>query len=277
MPQTSGHGARDEPPPAGPAPSPPHMTSFPATRRSALRASALRASALLLLGGALSAGGCEPREADATAARADAAPAPADPAAQDIALQDTARTALIARADLGRIKGAESAKVWLIVISDFQCPFCKRWHEETAERIDREYVSTGKVRVAYMNYPISSHRNARPAHDVAMCAAEQGKFWPVADALFATQERWKDRGDAPAYFDSLARTLPLDHPRLRACVADGALRPLIQADLERSLQRGIGSTPTFFAGSRVIVGAQPFAAFKDALDRELAALPAAPR
>lgn len=230
---------------------------------------------LLLLGGALAAAGCDPREADATAARAGdpgAAPPPADPASQD-----TGRTALIARADLGRIKGESSAKVWLIVISDFQCPFCKRWHEETADRIDREYVSTGKVRVAYMNYPISSHRNARPAHDVAMCAAEQGKFWPVADALFATQEQWKDRGDAPAWFDSLARTLPLDHRRLRACVADGALRPLIQADLERSIQRGIGSTPTFFAGSRVIVGAQPFAAFKDALDRELAALTATPR
>jgi len=187
---------------------------------------------------------------------------------------DTALDALRARADLGRIKGAESAPVWLVVISDFQCPFCKRWHDETAPRIDREYVRTGKVRVAYLNYPISSHRNAAPAHDAAMCAAEQGKFWPMADALFATQGAWKDRGNAVAYFDSIAGSLPLDRPRLRTCISEGGLRALIQADLERSIRRGIGSTPTFFVGGRMIVGAQPFEIFKDALDRDLAAAPA---
>lgn len=50
---------------------------------------------------------------------------------------DSARDALIARADLGRIKGSDSASVWLVVISDFECPFCKRWHDETAPRIDQ--------------------------------------------------------------------------------------------------------------------------------------------
>jgi len=191
----------------------------------------------------------------------------ASPARPQGAAADSAR---IARADLARIKGAESARVWLVVVSDFQCPFCKQWHDETAERIDREYVRTGKVRVAYLNYPISTHRNARPAHEAAMCAAEQGAFWPMADALFGTQDAWKNRGDARAFFDSLAGTLPLDHTRLRACVRDGALRSLIQADVDRVMRRGVGSTPTFFAGSYVLVGAQPFEIFKQALDRAVA-------
>jgi protein-disulfide isomerase len=183
---------------------------------------------------------------------------------------DSVRTALIARADLARIKGDTAAPVWLVVISDFQCPFCKQWHDETAARIDREYVRTGKVRVAYLNYPISTHRNARPAHEAAMCAAEQGAFWPMADALFATQDAWKNRGDPRAFFDSLAATLPLDHARLTRCVQEGTLRTLIQADVDRIMNRGVGSTPTFFAGPYVLVGAQPFAAFKQALDRALA-------
>lgn len=231
--------------------------------------SLLRRSTPLLLAAF---GACEPKRADATtaqtagtsSARADAAPA------------DTSLAARVSRADLGRIKGEEAARVWLIVVSDFQCPFCKRWHEETAPRIDREYVRTGKVRVAYLNYPISSHRNARPAHEAAMCAAEQGKFWPMSDALFATLNSWKDRGNAAAFFDSVAGTLPLDRPRLRECIREGGLRALIQSDLERARQRGIGSTPTFFIGSRLLVGAQPFEAFKDMLDRELAARPAEP-
>ena len=183
---------------------------------------------------------------------------------------DSARTALLARADLGRIKGSPAAPVWLVVISDFQCPYCKVWHDETQPLIERDYVKTGKIRIAYLNFPISSHRNAWPAHEAAMCAAEQGKFWPVADALFATQRDWKSRGDAAAYFDSLTGTLDLDHPRLRACVATGGARPMIQADFDRSVRIGLGSTPSFLVGSRTIIGAQPHEAFQRVIDDALA-------
>jgi protein-disulfide isomerase len=198
--------------------------------------------------------------------RRDAASA-TDTAAQPA---DSLRDALLRRADLGRIKGSDTASTWLIVISDFQCPYCKLWHDETAPRIDREYVRTGKIRIAYLNLPISTHRNAWPAHEAAMCAAEQGQFWPVADALFRTQRDWKARGDAVAYFDSLTGALPLDHARLRACIAGGQLKPLIQADFDRSSRLGIGSTPSFLIGRQLLVGAQPFEAFKSALDAALA-------
>jgi protein-disulfide isomerase len=185
-------------------------------------------------------------------------------------VQDSARAALIRRADLGRIKGADTTSTWLVVISDFQCPYCKVWHDETAPRIHREYVSTGKIRIAYLNLPITSHRNAWPAHEAAMCAAEQERFWPVADALFATQKDWKGRGDAVVFFDSLTTTLDLDHARLRACIADGQLKPLIKADYDRSSRLGVGSTPSFLIGKQMLIGAQPFEAFKRAIDEALA-------
>lgn len=189
---------------------------------------------------------------------------------------DSLRAALVSRADLGRIQGADDAKVWLVVISDFQCPFCKRWHDETAPRIIQNYVRTGKVRMAYLNLPISTHRNAWPAHEAAMCAAEQGRFWEAADAIFGTQDRWKSRGDAPAFFDSLMATLPVDQAQLRACVASERQRPMIQADYDRASRRGVGSTPTFLIGSRVLIGAQPYEAFAQAIDAALAAA-SAPR
>jgi protein-disulfide isomerase len=197
------------------------------------------------------------------------APPPA-PAAVDSAAE------LRVRADLGRIRGAESAPVWVVAISDFECPFCKRWHDETAGRIETEYVRTGKVRIAYMNYPLSSHRNARPAHEAAMCAAEQGKFWPMADAIFASQDVWKKLADPRGHFDSAARAAGVDMTRQRACLSSGAVRPLIDADLERSTRAGAGSTPSFFIGSRALIGAQPYAAFKQAIDAALAAVPAKP-
>ena len=201
--------------------------------------------------------GAESPASGATAAAVQAAP-------------DSARDALVRRADNGRIMGSDSSTVWLVVLSDFQCPYCKVWHDETAPLIEREYVRSGRIRIAYLNLPISSHRNAWPAHESAMCAAEQGAFWPVADAIFATQRRWKDLADAPAFFDSLTSTLALDHARLRACIAGGQLRPLIKADLDRATRIGVGSTPSFFIGTRVLVGAQPYEAFKRALDEALA-------
>ncbi len=198
----------------------------------------------------------------------------ADPATA--AEKTGADSALLSRADLGRIRGNSSSTVWLVVVSDFQCPYCKVWHDETGPLVERDYVRTGKIRIAYLNFPISTHRNAWPAHEAAMCAAEQDKFWPVADAIFATQAAWKGRRDAVAYFDSLTSTLALDHARLRRCIAAGESRPIIQADFDRSLKTGVGSTPSFFVGGQMIIGAQPYAAFQKALDAALAAASAAP-
>lgn len=202
----------------------------------------------------------------------------AAPGAQSAAaVPDTAKDARIARADRGRIRG-RSGTVWVVVISDYQCPFCKKWHEETEPLIERDYVRTGKVQIAYMNYPIASiHPNAMRAHEVAMCAAEQDRFWPLSDALFRTQSEWKNRRDVVAYFDSLTRTLALDRPRYERCMRSGEMRPLIEADIERSSRIGVGSTPSFLIGGRPVIGAQPYEAFKRAIDAALdAALAATP-
>jgi protein-disulfide isomerase len=195
--------------------------------------------------------------------------APTTPAA------DPARDARIARADRARIRGAQNG-IWIVVISDFQCPFCKKWHEETEPLIERDYIRTGKAQIAYMNYPIASiHPNAMATHEVAMCAAEQEKFFPVADALFRTQGDWKSRRDIKAYLDSLVGTLPLDRPRLQACLRSGEMRPLIEADIDRSTRIGVGSTPSFLVGGRPVIGAQPYEAFRQAIEAALAAAAAA--
>lgn len=230
----------------------------------------LRPLALALCAGFLA--GC-----DSASATTDSAGSPSTTVslASDAAISPgIADSALISRADLGRIDGPESARVWLIVISDFQCPFCKRWHEQTGTRLHAEYVRTGKIRIAYLNLPINTHRNAQPAHEAAMCAAEQGAFWPVADALFATQDRWKSRLSVEPFFDSLAVRHTSDDARYRACIATGATRPLIDGDVSRIQRIGVGSTPTFIIGQQMIVGAQPYEVFRNAIESALAAAPA---
>ena len=194
-----------------------------------------------------------------------------DGSAAAVAAAENASKQLLARADQGRIAGAPTAKVWIIEISDFQCPYCKMWHDSTYPAIVREYVQTGKARLAYLNYPLPNHANALPAAEAAMCASEQGKFWPMQSAIFDTQNRWAGLPDAVPVFDSLASSLGVALPQWRQCMTSHATQPLIAADQERSAAREIRSTPSFVIGDQLIPGAAPIGAFRDAIERALAA------
>lgn len=174
-------------------------------------------------------------------------------------------------ADRGRIRGSASAPVWLIEVSDFQCPFCKQWHDASFAAIDSEYVKTGKVRLAYLNFPLSSiHPNARAAAEAAMCASVQGKFWQLHESLFATQARWEGQSNPLPTFDSLAVAAGVDAPAWRNCMTTHATARLIDADRDRSRSAGVQSTPTFFIGDRKLEGAYPTDSFRVAIDSALA-------
>src|SRR5256886_5726991 len=119
----------------------------------------------------------------------------------------------ITRADLARIQGSSTAPLWVIEVSDFQCPYCKQWHDQTYNAFLEQYVKTGKVRLAYVNFPLVSHVYAWPAAESAMCAGAQGKFWPMHDGLFATQTHWEATSTPMVVFDSLAQANGLDMQR----------------------------------------------------------------
>lgn len=207
-----------------------------------------------------------------------------DPARQDspgmAAGADTSRSAdsaIVAAADLARIQGSESAPVWLLVISDFQCPYCRMWHEQTYPALVREYIQPGKVRLAYLHLPLSSHPHAMPAAEAAMCAGVQGKFWEVADGIFQTQERWTpmNAGEAAAVYDSIAVAAGVKAPEWRDCVSQHRTAPMVNADAARATQIGVQSTPSFVVmrGNEVvrgISGAYPIETFRTAIDAALA-------
>jgi len=174
-------------------------------------------------------------------------------------------------ADQGRIRGSASAPVWFIEVSDFQCPFCKQWHDASFAAIDSEYVKTGKVRMAYLNYPLSSiHPNARAAAEAAMCASVQGKFWQLHESLFDTQARWEGQPNPLPTFDSLAVAAGVNPKAWRDCMSTHATAKIIDADHDRSRSAGVGSTPTFFIGDRKLEGAYPTDSFRVAIDSALA-------
>ena len=116
-------------------------------------------------------------------------------------------------ADRGRITGDENAKIWVIMVSDFQCPFCKQWHDASFEPVLRDYAQKGKIRLAFINFPLNIHPNAIPAAEAAMCASVQDKFWPMHEALFAAQSQWAPLPDPAAKLESVAASIPgMDMP-----------------------------------------------------------------
>ena len=137
-------------------------------------------------------------------------------------LTDSVSTA----ADRGRIRGAGTAPIWLVEVSDFQCPYCKQWHDQSFATIDREFVRTGKVRLAYLNFPLASiHKNARAASEAAMCASVQDKFWPLHESLFTSQPRWAAMDNPMPVFDSLAVAAGANVAAWRQCMTSHATLP----------------------------------------------------
>ncbi len=196
-----------------------------------------------------------------------AASAPATPA------PDTS----LLRADRARIQGAERAKVWLVSASDFQCPYCRDFHDAAYKQILKDYVATGKVRVAFLNRPGSMHVHAVVSAEAAMCAAMQDRFWPMHDGLFAAQDHWVALTDPRPVFDSLATSLGLGMTEWRACMSSHQTRPLIDSDRAKAKASGVDGTPSFFIANKLaIIGAEPYATFRAALDSALAHAPPSP-
>jgi protein-disulfide isomerase len=199
------------------------------------------------------------------------APRAAAPPAAQIPLQNVVLTL-----DGDPAKGDRNARVVLIEFTDYQCPFCSRHVRDTLPQIESEYVKTGKIRYVVREFPLESiHPQAFKASEAALCAGDQGKYWEMHDRLFANQ-----RALGPDQLPSHAQGLSLDEAKFTACLSGGTKAAKVRRDLAEGAKAGVTGTPAFFIGvvdgstvkvSRAIKGAQPFAAFKEAIDSTLAA------
>jgi protein-disulfide isomerase len=172
--------------------------------------------------------------------------------------------------------GDPNAKLTLIEFSDYQCPFCARHVRETLPLLEQQYITTGKVKYVFRNFPLESiHPEAFRAAEAASCAGEQQKYWQMHDRLFANQS---ELGDLTAQ----ARAAGLDLPRFEDCLTSNRHATAIRNDLADGAKAGVRGTPAFFLGItepdgkpvrpvRVITGAHPFPVFKDAVESLLGA------
>jgi protein-disulfide isomerase len=191
-------------------------------------------------------------------AAAAAAPAPAAPAAP--AAPEGKQNIKLGEAP---VKGPASAKVTVVLFSDFQCPFCSR-ALPVMKQIEDEYK--GKVKIAFKQLPLPFHDKAHLAAQAALAANEQGKFWPYHDKLFQNQQAL----DRPS-LEKYAEEMGLNMTKFKAALDSGKFKNQVDAEAKEAAAVGASGTPTFFINGTKVVGAQPFDAFKTVIDTELKA------
>ena len=171
--------------------------------------------------------------------------------------------------------GKANAPLTLIEISDYHCPYCRRHVQQTQPRIYSELVNTGKLRHVFVHYPIAQlHPDAYRSHEAAACANDQGKFWDLHAKLFETPLKTFEQ------LSAVARDAGLDATAFRTCVESGKHAREVQASVERISKLNVTGTPMFLLGrssggstitvAKVIEGAQPYEAFRMAVDETLA-------
>lgn len=147
--------------------------------------------------------------------------------------------------------GPADAPITIVEFSDYQCPYCKKWHDEIFPRIMKTYPD--QIRFVYRDFPLDGHAGA------------QGKYWEYHAALFSDQYSLDEAG-----FKKYASDLKLDETKFAECLASNQYEKEWQADYQFAAKLGVQSTPTFFINGLAVIGAQPFEAFKQVIDQELA-------
>ena len=140
------------------------------------------------------------------------------------------------------VKGDPAASVVLGMFSDFECKYCANFAVGTWPALEKEYVATGKMAVAFHHFAISGHRLAPRAAAAAECARQQGQFWPMHDRMFRNQNRL---GDADLL--NGAADIGLNMPQFGGCLSRDTGQA-IAADAMLATTLGVSATPTFFLG-----------------------------
>ena len=169
--------------------------------------------------------------------------------------------------------GDPSAPLTIVEFSDFECSYCRRFHEQVMPQLKRDYIDTGLVRFVHKDLPLPFHSQAMPAAAAARCAGEQNRYWELYSSLFEQQNCLGCKGVL-----AIAAEAKLDTSKLQACMERESTLTLINANRSEASLHNISATPTFVIGptqtegnldGQIIEGALPWATFQSAIETAL--------
>lgn len=171
------------------------------------------------------------------------------------------------------IRGNANAKVVLIEYSDYECPFCKRFHP-TMQQVMQAYGD--KIAWVYRHFPLSFHQNAQKEAEAAECVYEQGgndAFWKFTDKIY-DKTTANGTGFALDQLGPLAKEVGVNQQKFQSCLDSGKYTAKVNQDLAEGQAAGVTGTPGTIImvdgkAKSIIPGALPFDSIKQAIDAVL--------
>jgi len=168
--------------------------------------------------------------------------------------------------------GNANAPITIVEFSDFQCPYCKRFHDAVLPTLKKEYIDTGLVRFVHKDLPLPYHKYAREAAVAARCSASQDQYWKVYTALFDNQDCFGCKG-----INAIANNAGISSNLLKTCNKVGSASKAINVNLSESQLQDIRATPSFVIGRSqgdnhtglLVEGVRPWPQFKALIETTL--------
>jgi len=175
------------------------------------------------------------------------------------------------------ILGDKNAPITIVEFGDYQCPFCKRFHQETLPELKSNHIDKGIVNLVWMDFPLESiHQNAVATSIAGECAEEQGYFWELHDRMFVEQENWQGLPTSIAVndFKRYASEIGMNENEFSSCLDSEKYKQKVSDDFSYGSRIGISGTPAFFVGNQQvgfvqITGAQPYSVFENVIETYL--------
>ena len=173
--------------------------------------------------------------------------------------------------------GDPNAPITITEYSDFQCPYCRIFFENTEELLMKQYVETGTVHFVYKSVGAFIGAESKAAAEAAYCAGDQGKFWEMHDMLFTNQTGENVGAFDDRHLEAFADELGLDRGQYDDCRSSGKYSDLAEQDAKDATAAGIQATPSFIltydvngeTQTRVIQGAQGIDVFAQEIEAAL--------
>lgn len=162
--------------------------------------------------------------------------------------------------------GSKDAPLTIVEFTDYQCPFCQRFHVTTFAELKKNYIDTGKVRFYSRDMPLDFHPNAMRAAQASRCAGDQDKYWQLREVMSANPDKL-----GMEQIMLFAADLKLDADKFRACVSSEKYKGAVQSDVMEAMRIGANGTPAFVIGrstpegvdGELMLGAMPLAMFEE--------------
>lgn len=167
--------------------------------------------------------------------------------------------------------GDKNAPVTIVEYSDFQCPYCANFSNQTEQQLVDAFVATGKVRFVYRSFGEFIGPESRRTAEAAYCAGDQGKFWEMHDIIFANQNGENAGNFNDRKIVAFAEKIGLDMGQFNDCFNSNKYATQVTLDGADGQQAGVKATPSFTINGTLFEGAQPIGAFQTAIEAALAA------